>query len=62
MQKQPEALLAHEPVSGQAGFAEIYASGSPPWETGKPKPPFRAGGESLLALPKVPVPYPESQR
>lgn len=29
-----------EPTSAQAGFTKIYADGNPPWEIGKPQPPF----------------------
>ncbi len=28
------------PTSAREGFTKIYADGDPPWETGKPQPPF----------------------
>jgi SAM-dependent methyltransferase len=36
---------SHQPVtqseeSAQAGFTKIYAEGNPPWDIGKPQPPF----------------------
>jgi SAM-dependent methyltransferase len=36
-------------TSAQAGFAKIYADSNPPWETGKPKPPFVAVADQVAS-------------
>ncbi len=33
--------------STQAGFAKIYAESTPPWDTGKPQPPFVAVADQI---------------
>ncbi len=38
--------MSNEP-SAQAGFAKIYAESSPPWDIGKPQPPFIAAADRI---------------
>jgi SAM-dependent methyltransferase len=40
IEKQPSAL---------AGFADIYAAGNPPWDIGKPQPPFVAVADQITS-------------
>ena len=44
--KTPEALIENQ-ASAQAGFAKIYADSSPPWDIGKPQPPFVAVADQI---------------
>jgi SAM-dependent methyltransferase len=42
-----KALIANE-TSARAGFAKIYAEGNPPWDIGKPQPPFVAAADRIV--------------
>ena len=37
---QNKESFVGNPTSAQEGFTKIYADGNPPWEIGKPQPPF----------------------
>jgi SAM-dependent methyltransferase len=46
MTKTPDELIENQP-SAQAGFAKIYAESDPPWDIGKPQPPFVAVADQV---------------
>jgi SAM-dependent methyltransferase len=38
-----------KPKSTQEGFTKIYADGNPPWEIGKPQPPFVEAADKVIS-------------
>jgi SAM-dependent methyltransferase len=47
MKYEPSAMQNHQ--SAHAGFTKIYAETNPPWDIGKPQPPFVAVADQLVS-------------
>ena len=41
--------MPDQPSSAQEGFSKIYADGNPPWDIGKPQPPFVAVADQVTS-------------
>jgi SAM-dependent methyltransferase len=44
---QSKSSSSYDSELARAGFAQIYADGKPPWEIGKPQPPFVAVADQV---------------